>query len=351
MKSKILFIFLVITYYNYSILFASDETIKIEDYSYKEGLTTSGVSSVYKDSKGFIWLCSNNGLFRFDGYTFRNINTLVKDNLNLETFCITEDSKHNFLIGTVNGIVYYNTHTERLYPLKLNLNDNFKINQILLLNDRIWAASNIGLLVISSKKTINPNGVFEAHLLLPDSLHKRTSQDNVINTMFYSPGSPSLWVGTNGALYELDFKKLIFQLINSFSQNSIRGIAKYNNNIIASSWDGGVFLVNPSKHIVENDAFIVQINRVIGNKRIMSAFSDNQNHLWVATYGNGLYIFEKSKNGTCSFVNYQNNQPKEVNLKSDFINQMYLDNVGIVWLSMNQPALSKVYFQKNNLRY
>jgi signal transduction histidine kinase/ligand-binding sensor domain-containing protein/DNA-binding response OmpR family regulator len=298
-----------------------------------------------------MWLCSNNGLFRFDGYTFRNINTLVKDNLNLETFCITEDTNHNFLIGTVNGIIYYNTHTERLYPLKLNLNDNFKIYQILLFNDKIWAASNIGLLAISSNKTIDPDGVFETRILLPDSLHKRTPQDNVINTLFYSPGSPSLWVGTNGALYELDLKKLSFQLINSFSQNSIRGIAKYGNNLITSSWDGGVFLVNPSKHELENDAFIVQINSIVGNKRIMSAFNDNQNHLWVATYGNGLYIFEKTKNGTLSFLNYRNDQPKEVNLKSDFINQMYLDNVGIVWLSMNQPTLSKVYFQKNNLRY
>jgi signal transduction histidine kinase/ligand-binding sensor domain-containing protein/DNA-binding response OmpR family regulator len=351
MKSKIIFILFLLAYSYSSPLFAADETIKIEEYSYKDGLTTSGVNSVFKDSKGFLWLCSNNGLFRFDGYSFRNINTLVIDNVRQEILCITEDSNNNFLIGTVNGIIYYDTHTEKVFPVKLNLGNGCSIYQIMISQDRIWVASNIGLLLINSPEIINPNTVFPARVFLPDSMHKRTPQDNIVNTLFYMPGSPTLWVGTNGALFGLDLKTLAFRLINSFSQNSIRGMARYNSKIIASSWDGGVFLVNPSTQKLENDAFIVEVNRIIGNKRVMSAFTDSRNNLWVATFGNGLYIFKKNESGTISFTNYRNNQCHQENLKSDFINQMYLDNTGIVWLCTNQPALSKVYFQKSNLRY
>jgi signal transduction histidine kinase/ligand-binding sensor domain-containing protein/CheY-like chemotaxis protein/AraC-like DNA-binding protein len=345
-------VFTILLSLNYcTILYANSESIKIEDYSYKDGLTTSGVFNACKDSKGFLWLCSLNGLFRFDGYSFRNINTLIEDKINRGTLCITEDAYHNFWIGTANGIFYYNTHTERIFPVKLNINKNFRSLQILFTKDKIWVASSIGLLLFNSQSKFNPDTIYQARILLPDSAHKRTIQDNIINALFYTDGSPSLWVGTNGALYELDLKKLTFFYINSYSQNSIRCISKYKNGIIASSWDGGVFLINPDKHVVENDPFIIEINKIIGEKRIMSAIIDKQNRLWVATYGNGLFIFEKNKNGIVSSLNYRNNEIKQDDLKSDFINQMYIDNEGIIWLCMNQPALSKVFFQKSNLTY
>ncbi len=350
MKCKLIIVLFALIFNQSNLIFASDNNIKIDDYSYKDGLTTSWVYSVYKDSKGFLWICSDNGLFRFDGYSFRNINNLLKDFINPETYCITEDSDNNFLIGTQDGIYYYNTHFERLYPLRLNLNSNCRIYQILLLEDKIWVASDIGLLLLRKPEKFTAGDLIPTQLLLPDSLHLRTPQDNIINTLFYLPGNSSLWVGTNGALYELNQEKLVFQYINSLSQNSIRGISRYNNSLLASSWDGGIFLVDPSKHELGNDTFINDVNKIVGDKRIMSAFIDNNNYLWVATFGNGLYIFERSKSGTLSFENYRNNQRQQENLKSDFINQIYIDNAGIVWLCQNQPALSKVYFQKKNLR-
>jgi signal transduction histidine kinase/DNA-binding response OmpR family regulator/ligand-binding sensor domain-containing protein len=348
-KGKLILLLLVVLF-NHSRLVASDETIIIEDYSYKDGLTTSGVNSVLKDSKGFLWLCSNSGLFRFDGYTFRNINTLIKDNLNLETLCITEDTDHNFLIGTISGIYYYNTHLQRLFSLKLSLDIHFRTFKILFFNGRIWAATDLGLLIIASPKSFYPEQVCQADLLLPDPLHKRTPQDNFVNTLFYKSGASSLWVGSNGALYELDIHTLNFRFIDSYFQKSVRGISEYNHNIIVSSWDGGVFSINTARHTLESDPFLNYVNTIIGEQRVMSAILDNQNRLWVATFGNGLYIFESDKN-KFSHTNYRSNQGNGVNLQSDFIRQMYIDNNGIAWLSMNQPALSKVYYQKSNLWY
>ena len=84
--NKILLIVYLATFLSCGQLITAAENVIIDDYSYKDGLNTSWVYSVYKDSKGFLWICSNNGLFRYDGYNFRNLNTLVKDFFNLETF-------------------------------------------------------------------------------------------------------------------------------------------------------------------------------------------------------------------------------------------------------------------------
>jgi ligand-binding sensor domain-containing protein len=191
------------------LLFATGENISIEDYSYKDGLKTSWVFSVYKDSKGFLWICSNNGLFRYDGYNFRNVNTMIKDFFNLETYCITEDANNNFLIGTPNGLYFYNTLTERIFQLQLNIDKKTKIYQIFPVNNKIFLASTNGLLFFGRQKTYTPGLVIQTRVLLPDSLHKRTPQDNIINSLYHSPGSHSLWVGTNGALYELDLNRAV----------------------------------------------------------------------------------------------------------------------------------------------
>ena len=37
-----------------------------------DGLTSSQVNCIMKDSRGYVWIGTPAGLYRFDGYTFRN---------------------------------------------------------------------------------------------------------------------------------------------------------------------------------------------------------------------------------------------------------------------------------------
>ena len=38
----------------------------------RDGLTSSQVNCILKDSRGYMWFGTPAGLYRFDGYTFRN---------------------------------------------------------------------------------------------------------------------------------------------------------------------------------------------------------------------------------------------------------------------------------------
>ncbi|MFN8207880.1 MAG: two-component regulator propeller domain-containing protein [Bacteroidales bacterium] len=329
---------------------ATGDNVRIQNFSYKDGLTTSAVNNVFKDSKGFLWICSNNGLFRFDGYNFRKVHIQTGTQQSFEVYCITEDQDRNFFIGTDKGIVFYDTHLERFIPLVLDRKENFKVYQVLLTEDRIWLASDIGLIITGRPGVDGMKDVFPARVLLPDSSHRRTTQDNIINTLFIAPGSSSVWVGTNGALYELNPATLRFQLINSYFQNSIRSISPYKTMLLVSSWDGGIFLVDPVSQQLAVDPFVQEANKIIGNKRVMSAFIDNMGRLWIATFGSGLFIFGKDEKDKVNYVNYRNSQGQERNLGSDFIKSMYFDSAGIVWLGTYRPALAKVFFRKDNLR-
>lgn len=350
-KTKSLLILFCLIFID-SLVNAQNQSIKIENFFYKDGLKTSGVNSVYKDSRGFLWLCANNGLFRYDGYSFKNINTIANGYLKYETYSILEDKDQNFWIGTAGkGVMYYNTHSGELFNIKLSQGNNFNVNRILFFRNKVWLATNNGLLMIDEHKDIDSSTILQANVLWPEPLYKNF-QMNVINFVYAQPGSKSLWVGTNSSLYELNTDTYKFTLIRSNNQESIRWISDYEGGkIIVSSWDGGVFLVNPQTRKLENDSFINEVNTIVGDKRVKSALIDKQKRCWIATFGDGLFIFTKEKNGTLEVENYRDNEAQPLKLKSNFIDQIFLDNSGIAWISMAESGLSKVYYQKNSLQY
>jgi signal transduction histidine kinase/ligand-binding sensor domain-containing protein/CheY-like chemotaxis protein/AraC-like DNA-binding protein len=289
------------------------------------------------------------GLFRFDGYTFRNINTIVKDTFNIKANCIIEDQQGNFWIGTSGkGLYYYHTRNERLYSLKLSQGNQTNIFQILFFQDKIWIASNIGLLVIN-QSSINTDNQVSTQLLLPNPLNKM-AQENYINTLFGIEGTNTLWVGSDIPLYALDTQTLKFSKINSSDHTSIRSMTNYNNKmIVVACYESGIFLIDPETEKLIYNEFIVYVNTILGHVRINDIYYDNAGRFWVATYGEGLYLFKDNASGNFSFQQYKNDRTKE-SLKSDLINSMYIDNSGIVWLCMNQPALTKLYFQNKNIQ-
>jgi signal transduction histidine kinase/DNA-binding response OmpR family regulator len=102
---------------------------------------------------------------------------------------------------------------------------------------------------------------------------------------------------------------------------------------------------------LENDFFINEINKIVGDKRVKSAIIDSQNRYWIATFGEGLYIFEKDKNRSLNYKNYRNEENLPIKLNSNFIDQIFIDESGAAWLSMAESGLSKIYYQKDNFLF
>jgi ligand-binding sensor domain-containing protein len=48
------------------------ERLPIRVYSTAEGLDSTNLTCIVRDSRGFLWFCTTVGLSRFDGYSFTN---------------------------------------------------------------------------------------------------------------------------------------------------------------------------------------------------------------------------------------------------------------------------------------
>jgi ligand-binding sensor domain-containing protein len=51
------------------------ERLPIKTYTTADGLAQNAVNQIVRDSRGLLWFCTNEGLSRFDGYTFTNYTT------------------------------------------------------------------------------------------------------------------------------------------------------------------------------------------------------------------------------------------------------------------------------------
>src|SRR5262252_6141033 len=53
-------------------LTAFAEQLPVKTYTTADGLLRDSVYRIKQDSRGFLWLCTDGGLSRFDGYRFTN---------------------------------------------------------------------------------------------------------------------------------------------------------------------------------------------------------------------------------------------------------------------------------------
>ena len=90
---------------------ASGQPLQFNHYKVSDGLTQSEILSVFQDSEGYIWIGTQNGLNKFDGYLFQPFFYDPNDTTTLSNswiFDITEDRNGFLWIGTKEGLNRYN---------------------------------------------------------------------------------------------------------------------------------------------------------------------------------------------------------------------------------------------------
>lgn len=116
-------------------------TQSIRLISIEEGLSNNIVYDVQKDNDGFIWFATENGLNRYDGYSFKKFYHNTKDISSIASnVCrsLLKDNLGNLWIATKNGISLYNPIKETFINYK-SLDKDLDIKELFLVdNDKIW---------------------------------------------------------------------------------------------------------------------------------------------------------------------------------------------------------------------
>src|SRR5690606_6621371 len=122
--SYIILLLLLGTLINY----AQPVKIRFENIRTDDGLSNNHISHIFQDSKGFLWISTQDGINRYDGYGYKHYKHIPGDLNSLSDYAVNnifEDAKGTFWISTRNGLNEFNPDTEKFIhhkPEKDNLN-------------------------------------------------------------------------------------------------------------------------------------------------------------------------------------------------------------------------------------
>lgn len=117
--------FTLILLFTFSSINLKADTFSFRHYKAEDGLTFNTVRSIIQDRHGFMWFGTEDGLNRFDGYSFKEFRNSKSGKSSLTSNYISillEDSRGDIWIGTDEGVNIYHPLTEEFTRFQAKAN-------------------------------------------------------------------------------------------------------------------------------------------------------------------------------------------------------------------------------------
>jgi signal transduction histidine kinase/ligand-binding sensor domain-containing protein/DNA-binding response OmpR family regulator len=314
--------------------FGQPSGAQFEKLTEANGLSSNQVTCIFKDSRGFMWFGTRNGLNRYDGYDFKVWKHIPGDSLGLadnSIWHIDEDEKGNLWVGTQNGLCKYvfseNTFTNyTIQPSKQNNKTTFKVNDFCFSNDgRIWIAVSSGLFVLdnSSGSSTLVEAVLGADLDFSPVCLQYGEEKNV------------LWMGTfENGFYEYNLStetasKIPVRNNENVSAKVIENIA--DSVLLFGTQNGGVYEYHIASQKLLKSAFINPNNN---HKEIYDIESGSDENIWIS-WGHTLNMYKNKALHRQFKHDLQDNNSRSEGI----INDLYHEQ-GLLWLAIGGSGMN-----------
>ena len=303
-----------------------------------QGLSSSKITGIVKEQNGFIWVSTQNGLNRYDGFSVKVYN---KQNSNIESNDISSiylDSNNRiWLTSNGGGLSLYDKVNDQFISFKNSVNNQYSIisNTINTIiedsNNLFWIGTEKGLCLFDydSNKFYNYN--YDPNY-------------NLNVTSIYEDKKGNFWIGTFAKgllLFNPKTKKL--QKINEQSKqitSTINVITELNYDTILLGTSGsGLLVVDLQNHKIstflkDNASFTNKI------KIVRSIEKDSKENLWIGTDGYGVFELQYPNSRAPIIKNYRYNSQLVSSLAGNAIYVIYEDDNANIWLGTAWNGIS-----------
>ncbi len=344
----------------------------------KNGLINGTIHAIEKDSLGYIWIGSDQGINRYSGTEFKNYD-LQKYNKNkgegiLEIIILEGDlyilsaggsilkyyyeldrfekvisipnvkflslvalSKSHLLIGLDTGFIVYdienNKHTSIQHPSTLNN------RKVCFYKGKIYSASSKGLFVYNYDQK-NRALVFEKKYL---------ENKDIIHFAFDT--YDRIWVGTEvGGLFVINKEEIKNIPINQIS-NKTYAIRKIkfdkNKNALIAIDRIGLYVLNENFEIIKSFSHDADNENSIIQNSIYEIYVDNINAYWLGVREGGINIVYQNDN---VFTNIRHIKNESNSIQNNNIRSIFESSEGTIWFG-TENGISKYSANKNWTNY
>lgn len=337
-------------------------------------LSHNRVSAIIGDTKGNIWIGTNQGLDFYDANTqnithythqpaqgktksktkTKNKTTSINDN-HIRSLLI--DNTGSLWIGSWNGLNRLATNGNHFESIHSNPRQPGSLagqkvrNLFQALDGKIWLGTKEnGAAWIDSKNTL--------HRLNFDNDLKNKSAEHYV-TAFAQPSPSQIWLGTyRGGIIVVDAQS--GQLLRQFSHDNSRSsslnfdhvsslIVDTAKQIWIGTWGGGI-----NRFAAQNVHFHTLINNpgrpnTLSHPDVLSILVLASGMIWIGTHGNGIDIVDPAKG---VIGGYRPNPDDPTALFDGSIKSMAQSDDGTIWVGTTQAGLYRYIPSSNNfVRY
>ena len=324
---------------------AQVEVYPLEFLSTSDGLSNGTVWSVHQDRTGFMWIGTNSGLNRFDGYQWRVFHHTGEKNAlsGNQIRSLYQDKSGLIWIGTEAGLDCYNPSTQQLQEIPLGGDTSVACRVSAISPDPVgglWLGTNDGL------KHLNPEDM-SLRAFRHDPVDPYSLIEDYVRTVWVDEDG-LVWVGTTNGVSLFRPEKDLFENFyanpkdpTSLSHPSVRAIFRDNHGHMWVGTDSGLNLFEP-----ESQTFNHQVNKALPDTWINTVASDAEGRLWVGTRSGGLVALNDDHQVETIYSSNRNRG----GLPTNNIVSLYPSADGLLWAGTYKAGLVKLDLKPQKFR-
>ena len=315
--------------------FVSNE-IQFNRLTIEQGLSQSLVFDIHQDDEGYLWFATQDGLNRFDGYSFKIYRNRLNDLNSLshnDVHAIDRDSTGNLWLATAGGgLNLFDKLTGKFTSYRSRIDDPNSLSNdhlVSLLVDRsgvVWIGTDGNGLDRFDPKT---NKFINYYIAEESALEFKS---NIISNIF-EDSQGRLWIGSEQGLYLFDHETGDFkyqQLLSADQRVKVSAIVEDDHRNLWIGLDGfGLIKFNPAKSEISHFSLVANSDINPSIKKIRTLTLLQSGKIALGTYGGGLGIFNPL---TEELTVFNNNPNRPSTLSDDHIFTLFQDQSRILWM-------------------
>lgn len=323
-----------------------DQKLRFDRLTLDDGLSNSFITSVLQDSQGFIWVGTEDGLNRFDGYTFRtfradptNPNSLA----NNEVLALAEDQNGILWVGTAAGLVRFDPVQETFTTYRhdpanpQSLSNDYVFALTVASDDTLWMGTDVGV------NHFDPTSeTFVRYTADPDDPYSLSN--DIINVLYFDLND-TLWIGTEASLERFDASQQRFEAF--FTDRPVYDVIQETQAVYWIATAGGLAKFEPATEATIWYQPDSSDPDSLSNEDVQQVLIDETGTFWVGTTDGGLNRFDPATNRfTASYY-----EPDRQNsISNNAINWLYEDRENLLWIG-TENGLSLLNKRKQHFRH
>ena len=332
------FVYLLIT----ASAIAQSGFFRFTHYRSEQGLQQSVIRKILQDKNGYIWIATEDGLQRFDAYSFKvyrkkqNINSLSWNHI----YCMQQDEKTGLLwLGTsFNGINILNPATDSIVHLSETSKDegliDGNITCISILHEHVIAGTKKGVSIINK-------GTYK--------VENNIATKSEVRSIYYdSLSGKTLIFCKDGETLLLD---KMFTTIRNYSSEDffqtkltdVWEVSRTTNGLFWFCTKQGLYTAESFDKIIQKQVQqkeIVINGKNYSSKNYTSVFQDSKDRYWVSVDSIGLILFSEQHNPQ----QVVRHNPDNANSLGDVnVTQIFEDQQHNLWFA-TEKGLDKISY-------